>query len=582
MPGRGHGRAGPARSTPATGSWSCGPAARRPRGPHVDLAVDLPAAAGADPGPPLDADLRQHPPPGRAAGRPAQRAGRSRAERATSGGAAAGPGPPRLDRPRAAPGDRGRAQGRHAAGPGGHRRLELGIDMGAIDLVIQVEAPTSVASGLQRIGRAGHQVGEPSQGGSSPSSAATCSVAAVVAERMHAGAIEETRVPRNPLDVLAQQIVAMVARGRARGRSTSCTPSCAGAYPFADAVARACSRACSTCWPGRYPSRRVRRAAAPPDLGPPGGHAAAPGPAPACWPSPAAAPSPTAACTACSRRPRAGRASASSTRRWSTRAGWARRSCSAPPPGASRTSPATGSSSRRRRASRARCRSGTATRPGRPVELGRALGAFMPRWSATGPTSSLADALRPRRPGRAQPAGLPGRGARGHRRAPADRPPDRRRALPRRARRLAGLRPVALRRPGPRPVGPGHRGQDPRPPGRRGPGHLERRRHRRPPARGRGVAARPTRCCSTPTRSRSWWSASSAARRCSPPASARTRPAPCCCPAAGPGRAPRCGSSASGPPTCWPWRRSTGRSRSCSRPTGSACATSSTCRRWSS
>ncbi|MFN2503488.1 MAG: DEAD/DEAH box helicase, partial [Acidimicrobiales bacterium] len=89
--------------------------------------------------------------------------------------------------------------------------LELGIDMGAIDLVIQVESPTSVASGLQRIGRAGHQVGEPSRGRIFPKFRGDLVVAAVVAQRMRAGLIEETRIPRNPLDVLAQQIVAMVA-----------------------------------------------------------------------------------------------------------------------------------------------------------------------------------------------------------------------------------------------------------------------------------------------------------------------------------------------------------------------------------
>ncbi|MDQ6727863.1 MAG: DEAD/DEAH box helicase, partial [Actinomycetota bacterium] len=89
--------------------------------------------------------------------------------------------------------------------------LELGIDMGAIDLVIQVESPASVASGLQRIGRAGHQVGEPSRGRIFPKFRGDLVEAAVVAMRMEAGLIEETRVPRNPLDVLAQQIVAMVA-----------------------------------------------------------------------------------------------------------------------------------------------------------------------------------------------------------------------------------------------------------------------------------------------------------------------------------------------------------------------------------
>ena len=89
--------------------------------------------------------------------------------------------------------------------------LELGIDMGAVDLVVQVESPGSVASGLQRIGRAGHQVGEPSRGKIFPKFRGDLLEASVVAERMLAGAIEETRYPRNPLDVLAQQLVAMCA-----------------------------------------------------------------------------------------------------------------------------------------------------------------------------------------------------------------------------------------------------------------------------------------------------------------------------------------------------------------------------------
>ncbi len=89
--------------------------------------------------------------------------------------------------------------------------LELGIDMGAVDLVIQVESPGSVASGLQRIGRAGHKVGEPSRGRIFPKFRGDLLEAAVVAERMLAGEIEHTRYPRNPLDVLAQQLVAMCA-----------------------------------------------------------------------------------------------------------------------------------------------------------------------------------------------------------------------------------------------------------------------------------------------------------------------------------------------------------------------------------
>nr|WP_204294929.1 ATP-dependent helicase [Actinoplanes capillaceus] len=89
--------------------------------------------------------------------------------------------------------------------------LELGIDMGAVDLVVQIEAPPSVAAGLQRIGRAGHQVGAVSRGVVFPKHRGDLLSCAVVAERMGAGAIEELRCPRNPLDVLAQQIVAMVA-----------------------------------------------------------------------------------------------------------------------------------------------------------------------------------------------------------------------------------------------------------------------------------------------------------------------------------------------------------------------------------
>ncbi|MEH1028912.1 ATP-dependent helicase [Micromonospora profundi] len=89
--------------------------------------------------------------------------------------------------------------------------LELGIDMGAVDLVVQIEAPPSVAAGLQRVGRAGHQVGAVSRGVVFPKHRGDLLSCAVVAERMTDGAIEELHYPRNPLDVLAQQIVAMVA-----------------------------------------------------------------------------------------------------------------------------------------------------------------------------------------------------------------------------------------------------------------------------------------------------------------------------------------------------------------------------------
>jgi ATP-dependent Lhr-like helicase len=89
--------------------------------------------------------------------------------------------------------------------------LELGIDMGAVDLVLQVESPKSVAAGLQRIGRAGHNVGDVSKGRIFPKFRGDLLECAVLAKRMRDGAIESTVVPRNPLDVLAQQIVAMAA-----------------------------------------------------------------------------------------------------------------------------------------------------------------------------------------------------------------------------------------------------------------------------------------------------------------------------------------------------------------------------------
>ncbi len=89
--------------------------------------------------------------------------------------------------------------------------LELGIDMGAVDLVIQVESPPSVASGLQRVGRAGHQVGEISKGVLFPKHRADLLHTTVASERMRTGLIEAIAVPQNPLDILAQQTVAAVA-----------------------------------------------------------------------------------------------------------------------------------------------------------------------------------------------------------------------------------------------------------------------------------------------------------------------------------------------------------------------------------
>ncbi|MCP3981539.1 MAG: DEAD/DEAH box helicase [bacterium] len=90
--------------------------------------------------------------------------------------------------------------------------LELGIDMGAVDLVIQIEAPPSIASGVQRVGRAGHHVGERSKGVVFPKFRGDLLACAAATARMLKGEVEETFYPRNPLDVAAQQIVAVVAR----------------------------------------------------------------------------------------------------------------------------------------------------------------------------------------------------------------------------------------------------------------------------------------------------------------------------------------------------------------------------------
>ena len=129
--------------------------------------------------------------------------------------------------------------------------LELGIDMGAIDLVIQVESPTSVASGLQRIGRAGHTVDAVSSGRIFPKYRGDLLEAAVVVRRMLDGSIESTRIPRNPLDVLAQHIVAMCAQRPWPVDELYAT--CRRAYNFAT-LPRTLFEGVLDMLSGRYPS----------------------------------------------------------------------------------------------------------------------------------------------------------------------------------------------------------------------------------------------------------------------------------------------------------------------------------------
>jgi ATP-dependent helicase Lhr and Lhr-like helicase len=129
--------------------------------------------------------------------------------------------------------------------------LELGIDMGAVDLVIQVESPKSVARGLQRIGRAGHELGAVSKGRIFPKFRLDLLESAVVARRMRAGEIEETVIPRNPLDVLAQHVVAICADEEIAVDELH--ELVRGAYPFAD-LSRVQLENVLDMLAGRYPS----------------------------------------------------------------------------------------------------------------------------------------------------------------------------------------------------------------------------------------------------------------------------------------------------------------------------------------
>ena len=130
--------------------------------------------------------------------------------------------------------------------------LELGIDMGAVDLVVQVESPKSVTAGLQRIGRAGHGVDEVSRGRIFPKFRADLLESAVVAKRMREGEIESTVVPRNPLDVLAQQVVAMTAGGD-EWKVPELHELIRRAYPYAE-LSRELLDSVLDMLDGRYPS----------------------------------------------------------------------------------------------------------------------------------------------------------------------------------------------------------------------------------------------------------------------------------------------------------------------------------------
>ena len=129
--------------------------------------------------------------------------------------------------------------------------LELGIDMGAIDMVVQIEAPPSVASGLQRIGRGGHQANAISEGMIFPKFRGDLVACAAVAKAMHEGAVEATRYPRNPLDIVAQQVVAMASMDE--WDVEELFSAIRGAAPFAE-LSRAVFDGVLDMLSGRYPS----------------------------------------------------------------------------------------------------------------------------------------------------------------------------------------------------------------------------------------------------------------------------------------------------------------------------------------
>ena len=360
--------------------------------------------------------------------------------------------------------------------------LELGIDMGAVDLVIQVESPGAVSRGLQRIGRAGHQVGEPSRGKVFPKHRGDLLEAAVVVDRMRQGPDRGDALPAQP---------ARRARAADRGalRDGRCHRRCGrGARSPRRAVHRALRRGarrrCSSCSSGRYPSEEFRelrprlvwdRVAGTlraregakrlavtnggtiPDRGLfgvflPDGKRVGELDEEMVYES------------------RAGETFVLGASTWRIEDITFERVVVTPAPGQPGKMPFW-----------------HGDKPGRPLELGRALGAFVREIRDASPADAVErltgemglDAL-----GRGERAAVRARASRVGRRG-ARRPHDRRRALPRRDRRLARLRAHAVRRACARAVGDRGAGAARRAtrPARRG--DVGRRRHRAAPARGR-------------------------------------------------------------------------------------------------
>ena len=375
--------------------------------------------------------------------------------------------------------------------------LELGIDMGAVDLVLQVESPKSVTAGLQRIGRAGHNVGDTSKGRIFPKFRADLLECAVVAQRMREGKIETTVVPHNPLDVLAQQIVAMAAssdeaiagdepsgRGGKPLSVDDLAALLARTYTYAE-LSRTQLENVLDMLDGRYPSEefgelrprivwdrvngtiRARKGARAlaitnagtiPDRGLysvnlPDGRRVGELDEEMVYEA------------------RPGQVFLLGASSWRIEEITRDRVIVTPAPGVPGAVPFWKGDGL-----------------GRPRELGEAIGAFA-RWAVGQEPATLERDYDLDRRGRGQPRRVPARAAGGHPCRP-ERPHDRDRALPRRDRRLARVRAQPVRRPRPRRLGP--RAERPHPRGVR-PGvrrDLVRRRDHRPPARRRRAAGR--------------------------------------------------------------------------------------------
>ena len=442
--------------------------------------------------------------------------------------------------------------------------------MGAVDLVIQVESPKSVARGLQRIGRAGHSLGEVSRGRIFPKFRADLLESAVVAQRMREGAdrgdADPAQPARRPRAADRRHLRRRGGRGRRAARARA--PRLSVRRPLARAARERPRHA-----RGPLPVGRVRRAAAAHHLG---SHRGRP---------------PRPAGRAAARRHERGhdprprplrrlhrRASRRPRRR--ARRGDGLRGARRPGDRARRLVVAD-----RGDHPRPRARLAGAGRAGRGAVLeGRGRRpAVRARRGDRQVRARAARGARPegagsRRAGRAEPPRLPPRAGEGDRRGPV-RPHRRRRAVPRRDRRLAHLHPHAVRRARARAVGDGGRRAAARVARPRGAVDLVGRRHRLPPARRRLAAGdRPARARSGRARGpRARRGGADGALRRALPRERGARAAHPAPPARASGR--RSGSSGSRRRGCSRSRASTRASRSSSRRTASACRTSSTCRR---